>query len=129
VQSWQFGDQLDFGTLGDSLQFFDDSLAGEIFFGEVSFVFDLTSQLDVFSLVTIFFDVPDGDLPTAFASIQIDPAFSLLGDAYGEPLSLTLVQMSSPDLPATAVPEPSTLLLLGSGAATLMSKRARRPKA
>jgi hypothetical protein len=128
VQSWQFGDQLHLGNPGDSLQMADDSIAGELYAGEVSFVFDLSGQLDHFTLLSIIFDVPDGNLIQAFGSIQLDQALSVIGDSLGQPLPLGVVQISSPDVPTTPVPEPSTLLLIGSGAASLIARRVRRSR-
>jgi len=114
------GDQLDLFGLG-SLTSFDDSVSGVVNLFELSF--DLPGDLDTlqagsFTLATLTFDT------LGLGTSSLDLSINALGDAFGDPLVADLSSGS-----VTVVPEPSTMLLLGSGLAGLGFFRRRRKAA
>lgn len=119
-----------FGTeLGDgfftSLQSFSLATSGVVDLAEISFLFDLSGQSASFTLATLSFNtVGVGTSALTFSQ-------SIVGDAFGVDLNPTsgtgsvTVENTGPN----PIPEPSTMLLLGTGLAGLAAWRLRRQQA
>lgn len=115
VQSWSFGDQLNFGDPLASAQFGPAALVGPLNFFEVSFLnpaTELPFQLDAFVLFKIRVDAPGAGLPPLALVVNA------LGDEIGNPLPFELVTAS-----ARAIPEPAVAFLLSAGLLGVMSRR------
>ena len=116
------GDQLDLFGFG-SITSFDDSVSSVVNLFELSF--DLPSDLDTlqagsFTLATLTFDT------LAQGTSSVDLSINALGDAFGDQLAADLSNGSVNVNTASAVPEPSTMMLLGFGLAGLGVMRRRR---
>jgi len=114
------GDQLDIWLLGGNPMGASVPSPGVLNIFEVSldFPWDLDDwQAEDFTLATLTFDTLA--LGTSYLDITINPWG--LGDAYGDPLTADLYSGN-----INVVPEPATLLLLGSGLAGLGFLRKRK---
>ena len=119
-----------FGTeLGDgfltSLQSFSLATLGVVDLAEISFLFDLSGQSASFTLATLSFNtVGVGTSSLTFSQ-------SIVGDAFGIDLSPTsgTGSVTVEDNGPNPIPEPGTMLLLGTGLAGLAAWRLRRRQA
>ena len=119
--SYTLGSGLGDIALGDADDWsFGDLGAGTINLIELSYLSDLSFQADFFTLATLSFtSLAAGTSPVSFSNI-------VLSDAYGGALSADL--MSSSVDASASVPEPTTLLLFGTGIAAFGVIRGKRKK-
>ena len=125
VQSVTFGSGLNLGDPFASLQFEDHGTAGNLDVLEVSFLEPAmlaSLQPDAFMLFSVLFET--GGLTPAAAFGSLDVQFALAGDTIGDFLDPSLFSITSPDVPA--LPEPSVMMVLGTGAAGLLARGWRR---
>ncbi len=115
------------GDLGDgiftSLQDLDLSGAGVVDFSELSFLLDFSSQPASFTLGTLAFDT------IGLGTSALTFSQALLGDALGsvyEKVALEMGQVTIEDRGMPPVPEPSTMVLFGTGLAALAAWRLRQ---
>jgi len=120
---------LSFGDLGGIINVAELSLldadpsSGPSFFGP--YLDDI--QPESFTLASFYFIV-DVLAPGTSTTVGID-LVNALGDGYGEPLDLDLLISDAVIYnPAAPVPEPTTILLFGSGIAGLVGSRFKRKK-
>ena len=106
-----FGDQLDLSGFG-SITIFDDSTPGSVNLFELSLdsLLDLEDfQADSFVLASLTFDT------LAVGASSLDLSINALGDAWGDPLTADVLGGSIAVTSTAPVPEPATILLIGSG--------------
>jgi len=118
--SYNLGSQLGTLATGDALDFsLGNQGGGTLHLGEVSLLWDLSSQAKSFSLGTLHF--------TASAAGNSSLSFSnvTLGDAWGAPLAANLTTASVSSLAAVPEPETYAMFLAGLGLLGAIARRRR----
>lgn len=101
------------GVASEALNLSAGDLGGIIDLAEVSLLYPIVSQPASFSLATLEFTC----IGAGVSTISIDPNL-IIGDDWGDPLSVSSLGTVTVTQQGTApVPEPATLLLMGSGLA------------
>lgn len=116
-----FGSALGGGGF-NSLQSAFDLGGGSANAAELSLLFDFTGLQDgsAFTLFSLTFDT------LAIGTSALNISRSIMGDFFGAPLEAAPGTGSIEIIEATAIPEPSTLLLFITGLVTLVAARRRR---